>query len=306
MSILEPDPTAPLRVVVGVDGADGGRDALALAQALGAGPALLVGVFPMRNHVAGIDALGDTDAVRAAALRGDLDAAAAGHGLADAELCPVTDERPADAIVAAAVSHEADLIVLGSSRRGALGRLFLGDVGREVLRCAPCPVAFAPAGYAEHAVEPRRLVAGYDGRDGAEPVLETAVALADRLAAALTVVVACAPLPASLRGAAASAVDVQGISEQERHAKEELLARTLERLPGRVAGRLEEGAAATVLVRLSQEVDLVVVGRRPRAHRLGPGGPSDALAHGAACPVVVVGSATAATGATARHVAAER
>ena len=41
----------------------------------------------------------------------------------------------------------ADLLVIGSSRRGLLGRVLIGDDTRAALNGAPCAVAIAPAGY---------------------------------------------------------------------------------------------------------------------------------------------------------------
>src|SRR5262245_4865505 len=47
---------------------------------------------------------------------------------------------PADALVEQATSWNADLIVVGSQGRSALGRLFLGSVSRRVVTEAPCSV----------------------------------------------------------------------------------------------------------------------------------------------------------------------
>ena len=47
---------------------------------------------------------------------------------------------PGDMIVEAAEAEHADMIVVGSHGRGAVGRLFLGSVSEHVVRNAPCPV----------------------------------------------------------------------------------------------------------------------------------------------------------------------
>ena len=47
---------------------------------------------------------------------------------------------PGDMIVSAAEAEHADMIVVGSHGRGAVGRLFLGSVSEHVVRHAPCPV----------------------------------------------------------------------------------------------------------------------------------------------------------------------
>ena len=48
--------------------------------------------------------------------------------------------NPAEAIVEAAGSTGADLVVVGARGLGMFGRLLLGSVSEHVLRCAPCPV----------------------------------------------------------------------------------------------------------------------------------------------------------------------
>jgi nucleotide-binding universal stress UspA family protein len=55
---------------------------------------------------------------------------------------------PAGAVCARAAELGADLLVVGSRRRGALGRLFGGGVGQAIVRCAPCPVLVVPVGSA--------------------------------------------------------------------------------------------------------------------------------------------------------------
>jgi nucleotide-binding universal stress UspA family protein len=52
---------------------------------------------------------------------------------------------------------EADLLVVGTSRQGLLGRGLRGDTVRAALNGAPCAVAMAPAGYAERPCEIRRV-----------------------------------------------------------------------------------------------------------------------------------------------------
>jgi len=47
---------------------------------------------------------------------------------------------PAESIVDAARSEGADVIVVGSHGRGALGRALIGSVSDQVVRRAPCPV----------------------------------------------------------------------------------------------------------------------------------------------------------------------
>jgi nucleotide-binding universal stress UspA family protein len=53
---------------------------------------------------------------------------------------------PAARILAVAEAEEAELVVLGSRRRGSLATMFLGSVSRDVLNGAPCPVVVVPEG----------------------------------------------------------------------------------------------------------------------------------------------------------------
>jgi nucleotide-binding universal stress UspA family protein len=48
--------------------------------------------------------------------------------------------RAAEAIVASARKHQADLIAMTTHGRSGLGRALLGSVADEVVRTAPCPV----------------------------------------------------------------------------------------------------------------------------------------------------------------------
>lgn len=65
---------------------------------------------------------------------------------AETRSCPgatgtvVVTRAPAEAIVACARDVEADLIVMGTHGRNAIGRLLLGTVAERVVRTAPCPV----------------------------------------------------------------------------------------------------------------------------------------------------------------------
>ncbi len=52
----------------------------------------------------------------------------------------VWEGEPADAILAAAISESADIIVIGSSGRSGVGRMLLGSVTDDVVRRAGVPV----------------------------------------------------------------------------------------------------------------------------------------------------------------------
>ncbi len=101
-----------------------------------------------------------------------------------------------------ALSHRADLVVVGSSHRGPLGRLVPGATVERLLGEAPCAVAVAPPGFGKPApgadgwrplsgrgeeIGMRVIGVGYDGSDAALEALRAAADLALANGAALRV-----------------------------------------------------------------------------------------------------------------------
>ena len=73
----------------------------------------------------------------------DLDAIAAElaeAGIAHEVLQPTDGKPAAEAILAAAVTHSADLIIIGLRRRTPVGKLVTGSTAQQILLDAPCPV----------------------------------------------------------------------------------------------------------------------------------------------------------------------
>lgn len=85
----------------------------------------------------------------------------------------IVDDRPVPAILHAARSWNANLILLGSSRRGGLRRAILGSVSDEVVRTAPCPVLIAKRRVARFA----RMLLATDGSLHAEAALRFVASL---------------------------------------------------------------------------------------------------------------------------------
>src|SRR5262245_41223176 len=82
---------------------------------------------------------------------------------------------PATVIIEKADEWEADLIVVGSHGRTALGQFFFGSVSQKVLNEARRPVRVA-RGRIEEPGTPVRLIIGVDGSKGAEAAIETVAA----------------------------------------------------------------------------------------------------------------------------------
>ena len=213
---------------------------------------------------------------------------------------------PARVLQALAEREAAQLLVIGSSARGAVGRTMPSAVTDRLLHGAPCPVAVAPAGY----VEPDALrvvgAAFTDTPDG-HAALEFAETIATAADARVRVLSVAEPAEPVIAGT----LDVLAL-DSIRSARDEgvrmAVARGIEALPEnlRAGGESLSGNAPDVLAAASRELDLLVCGSRG----YGPvrtvivGGTSHALVRKAACPVVVVPRASVANQAEPRSEAA--
>ena len=96
---------------------------------------------------------------------------------------------PPHGIQRLAEDESADLIVVGSSHRGPIGRVLAGSVGETLLTGAPCPVAIAPRGYARGDHPKVGLIGvGYDGFNESKLAFSEAVRIARRADAELRII----------------------------------------------------------------------------------------------------------------------
>ena len=86
------------------------------------------------------------------------------------------------AIIETACGMGAELIAVGATGRGVLGRMVPGSVAERLLHGAPCPVAVVPATWDG---ELRAIAVGYDGSEESAHALDTARDLAVRHGAEL-------------------------------------------------------------------------------------------------------------------------
>ena len=285
-------------IVVGVDGREGGRDALSLAGRLGrASGADLVAVRDVPFDYASSRA-----AAPAAAELAEEDAyQEVVQDLADAGLKArirvLGDASPARALHRIAEGQHADLIVVGSTRHSRTGRVFVGDHAAGAVHASPCPVAVAPRGFAAREWDaPARIGVGFDGRPEAQQALEFAVALARESGAALDVI--------SVVGSPVTDVDARLYDhewlEAAKVAAEDELRAAARDIDLDVTGRVVAGLAVEELVELSGRVDLVVVGSRGwgPVRRILVGSTAVSLMREAHCPVLVLprGAATGEPG----------
>ena len=282
--------TGPL--LVGWDASPPSRDALALALVLarGCGLALrIVHCYPC--HESYPARLGMIDAMVADAQQ-KLD-----------DLPPEALEAGADTALVFAISaaeglqYEAErsgahMVVLGSTHRGALGRVVPGAVVDNLTHGAPCAVAVAPAGYAagDGAGSLRRIAVAFDGSDESHLAVDEAVRLAQAANAALAIVSVVAPPPAGMPSLAYTYEDL--LTADRDYASRQV--RELEaRLPRglRVEKRLRDGDPATeIAAACATGVDLLVLGSRGYGtlRRTMLGSVSSRVLRHATCPVVVV------------------
>src|SRR5213596_1283654 len=120
------------KVVVGMDGRESGREAIAFARAVAPGAELvLVRAFTYGTIGLLAQAAGWDDAVRESTL--EALARAREEAGVDADVEAIADRSPARALQDAAARANADLLILGSGHHGRFGRVVLGDFGRAVM-----------------------------------------------------------------------------------------------------------------------------------------------------------------------------
>lgn len=278
-------------LVIGYEDTAQGRDAARLggifARALLVEP-LLATVFPLPSHLLSPQELERALAVDEAALF-----ACPRRILADLDVRTrvAIDPSPARALQGIAEAERAELIVVGSSHRGPVGRAMLGSVGSSLLHGSSCPVAVAPRDLAEdHRVE--RIGVGFDGSPEAFSALEAAISLAHRLhGASLDLITAAEPHSYGIATSYAilAATDWLGAERAEMRRILNLgLSRVASGLP--VRGHLVNGPAGPALAEATADLDLMLVGSRGygplRRTLLGSAGAR--LVHHAACPVIVI------------------
>jgi nucleotide-binding universal stress UspA family protein len=266
------------KVLVGVDGSQGGRDAVALARQLTAvsGKLTLGHVYPYHGDppVRGYDHHEAAQIIRAR----ELLHSASEELEVDAQLRWTSATSPGRGLHALAEMVSADLLVVGSTRRGPLGRVLVGDDTRAALHGTPCAVAIAPSGYANQSSSIRTIGVGYDGSADSERALIAGRALAAELGAKLAalevVVFPSYTLSGPLAGDAIM-VDqardrVASLGDLEPHAT--------------------AGPAADELALWSASLDLLVVGSRGYGPigRLVHGSTSRELTRRAHCPLLVL------------------
>ena len=113
-------------VVAGADVSDRSRDAIAFARRLAPTELLLACAVPSTSTPP--------------------------EGL-DAVTLVIADGSPARALHTYADARHADLVVVGSSHTGRLGRVLPGSTGEKLLHGSPCAVAVVPRGHEDRPID---------------------------------------------------------------------------------------------------------------------------------------------------------
>lgn len=287
------------KMIVGVDGEDGGRDAIALAEAL-------------RSH--------DTELILAHVYQAEPVAwrgfsAAFDQSLREDAVALLRSARDQARVEAALKLHAApgvgrglhelveelgaDLLVVGSSRRGHFARVRTADDTRHALNGARCPVAVAPAGYASLADGIHRIGVGYDESDESRHALTLARQMASELSASLA---ACEVVYFPARLYVGPVFPDRSIIQESLDAIRERLSQ----LDG-VEPHALYGDPAEELAQFSESLDLLVVGSRGYGPlgRLLYGSTAQRLASRARCPLLVLTRKAALPEPAAEHAEAE-
>jgi nucleotide-binding universal stress UspA family protein len=287
----------PATIVIGFDGTDSGEDALALglllARATGAVP--LVAVVHPQEYPIGV---GRVDAEWVAYMHeratGLLDRARRLLGEdAGAEYRELGAPSESRGLHELAEEEQAEVVVVGSSHRGPLGRTYPGSTGDRLLEGSACPVAVAPRGLRESPPERLgRIAVAFLDTPEAHQALEVAATLAGRVGARLRLV-SVMPRPAEVY------LPVVGRDAEEAFvaSTRELFQRGLDDALARVGNRVEadaqllEGEVVDTLATLDRrDADLLVCGSRAYGplRRVLLGGVSSRLLRRSALPLLVV------------------
>ncbi|MGZ4247906.1 MAG: universal stress protein [Solirubrobacteraceae bacterium] len=267
-------------VLVGVDGHQGGRDAIALARQLAAPDANLT-----LAHVYGTEWLLPRGVELIASLAAEqsqrLLSTERDRAGIDAHLVSGPQTSPGRGLHEIADRHQVDLLVVGSSRHALLGRALVGDDTRAALNGAPCAIAVAPRGYAQTCSGLHTIGVGYDGSAQARAAVGVARVLARRHGAEIRALWVVSledvrddcPMPAYWQQATDTLIE---------HRRQEL-----ERLFG-IDGDATYGGPREELSRLGDRVDLLIIGSRSYGpvHRVFHGTTSTYLARHLACPLL--------------------
>ena len=277
--------------ISGYDGSDGARAALRFSKMLAEtahAEVLAAAVYPQSPVVLGKGASDGPVAELDQEARETARRTLADAGVPEVTHVAVGAPSPAEGLHRLAEDQRAALLAVGETRRGSVGRAFLGSVAEHLLHGAPCPVAVVPAAYRR--TEVTTIGVAFDERPESVAALATAEDLARRLDARLVVLAVHQPVVSTFAAPALAYTNAELDDDAER-----VLRAGVERVLADLTdldaeARVTTGPAAPTLLEAAHDVDLLVMGSRGYGAVRGVllGSVSRQVVDHAACPVIVV------------------
>lgn len=281
------------RILVGIDGGEGGRTAIAYAAAEAGlddadlwlvhvtltAPADVVHPYPWLSE--------DARRPGMEVLKKAADQAADYVG-ADRVSGTLLESRVVPGLVQAAA--KARLVVLGDDRRPGLERIVTGSVTNRVAGHAPVPVVVVPSGWSAEKSARRVMVAVKDCESSAGLIAQALKHAADRDAE--LVVIHAWQLDTVYNDMTLGHLDVTEFESGARRTLEEGLVRARGQVPHAsgvdVSIDIRHGQPARVIADATRDADLLVIGRRRHSFPTGRlGSTGRALIRESRCPVEI-------------------
>ena len=183
------------RILIGYDGGAQARHALVLGAALASrlDASLTLGTcLPEKGRASAAPA--GEDAGGAEELLADALSSVSRFEPDDLRRRSIVGGPPAYGLRDLAVDEGADLIVIGSTHRGPIGRVLPGRTALRLVRDTPCPIAIAPNELADDsAAAAGDIAVAFDGTEQASRGLRFAAELALQVGATIRVIAVLAP-----------------------------------------------------------------------------------------------------------------
>lgn len=276
----------PLRLLVGYDGRPSSRDALSFAKALGEADHAELTIASVRGYWP--ELLGESyELVVKEDERWISRGATEVLGDTPFSVRVLAGGHETAGLKELAEAGESDMIVLGSTHRGRIGRVCPGSIGERVLSEAPCAVAVAPRGLADRGFHFGTIAVGYDGSRPAQVALRTAIDLARRTGASLRIL---------------AVVDTDFVfgteldpSRSQKERVERRLDHAVEHARNSVEaeGQMLYGVPSHAIPEAAEHVDLLILGSRGHygaARRLLLGSVAARIVRTAPCPTLITPS----------------
>lgn len=273
-------------VIAGVEGSRESRDALRFARLFADGNGAALHVVSVFSDTIFVSSLEEIEVSRDNYF-GQMLAIAEEELEQPFEFHKVISTSVPAGLTRAAEDLGASAVVIGSSHRGPIGRVLLGDSGSQFATASPCLVIVTPRGWGRKTPAAiKRIGVAYNGTGEAKTALDFAVGLAKGLRASLKLI---GVVPHIITPGRIGLTDqgYQGILHDD---MTKLLDAAVDGLDVDAEKMICTGYAADELAEVSAELELLVLGSRSYGpvKRVILGGTSVKVMRASACPVAVV------------------